>query len=99
MWCGEPWVRRFHIFGCPLRNVPMGQVRKVEVPKDLPEGHFEPPNLRHVKRDLLPLEKRPPKPKKVAPIPEVGSVSDYEVQRLGNIARNETVLAGLFGGQ
>ena len=38
MWCGEPWVRRFHIFGCPLRNVPMGQVRKVKVPKDLPSS-------------------------------------------------------------
>jgi len=98
-WCGEPWVRRYHIFGCPLRNVPMGQVRKVKVAKDLPEGHFEPPTLRHAKRDLPPLEKRPPRPKKVARIPEVGPVSDYEVQRLDNIARNQAVLNAICGGQ
>ena len=97
MWCGEPWVRRFHIFGCPLRNVPMGQVRKVKVPKDLPEGHFEPPNLRRAKRDLPPLEKPPHKPKKLARLPEEGPLSDYEVQRNGNMARNKIVLDALMG--
>ena len=27
-YLGDPMVRRYHIFGCPMRNVPMGQVRK-----------------------------------------------------------------------
>ena len=96
-WCGEPWVRRFHIFGCPLRNVPMGQVRRVKMPKDLPEGHFQPPTLRQPKRDLPPLEKRTPKPKKVACIPEASPVSDYEAQMHLNVAHNKKVLDALFG--
>jgi len=121
-WVGDPWVRRFHIFGyvlqtptstlrhfltltptltrCPLRNVPMGQLRKVKEPKELPDGHFEAPALRHPKRPPPSPPPKPPPPKRrampaSAAIPAQGPLSEYEEQRLRNIARNKAKLESL----
>ena len=94
-WIGDPWIRRYHLFGCALRNVPMGQVRHVS--KDLAHqlGPYEPPTLRHAKQDCPPLAKRPRHPPKTPKNNSHAPLSPYELERLYNIEKNEQKLREL----
>ena len=75
-----------------MRNVPTGQLRKVKETKELPEGHFEQPALRHPKRPApTPLPKQPPR-KRATPAPDHEPLSEYEKDRLCNIAYNNEFL-------
>ena len=96
-WIGSPWVRRYHLFGCPLRNVPTGQVRRVEREYDFSEDHFEPRAL----RDGRGLKPHPPRPKverhtpPPPPAEDQEYLSEYEKARMVNIARNHGILEAL----
>ena len=97
-WIGSPWCRRYHLFGCPLRNVPTGQVRRVEREYQFSEAHFEPRALRNG-RGLVPYPPRPKVERHTPPPPppaeDQEELSEYEMERLANIARNHGILEEL----